>query len=156
MQAVASPIGVDFVPNIYPTLNLPTLIQPRSSTQKKYFPSPYFNFDSGDFLFDRAGRPIIADEKETFEQWCLKVCMTERGTRLAYSDKIGGEWEAAMKESDVEAVKSSIIRTITETILINPAAEWVKNFSFEAAGDELKVSFDVKGQAWLEPSRLTI
>ncbi len=144
------------MPNIYQTLNLPSLIQPRSSAQKNYFPSIAFDFESGDFLFDRAGRPIIANEKETFEQWCLKTCMTERGTRLSYSDKIGCEWEAAMKESDAEAVKSSIIRTITETILTNPAAEWVKNFSFEAAGDELKVSFDVKGRAWLESSRLTI
>ena len=145
------------MPNLYPTLKLPTLITPRTAAgQKKYYPAPYFDYESGDFLFDSAGRPIMASGKETFEQWCLKVCTTERGTCLAYSDKIGGEFEAAMKMPDVEAVKSSIIRTITETILVNPVTEWVKNFSFESVGDELKVSFDVKGRQWQEVSHLTI
>ena len=143
--------------SIYPQINLPTLVAPTPESRvQKYYPAPYFDFEKGDFIFDGAGRPIIASGKEAFEQWCLKTCMTERNTRLAYSDKIGGEFERVMKETDPEAVKSSIIRTITETIMVNPATEWVKNFIFFSEGDSLWVTFEVKGREWDEASTITL
>ena len=145
------------MPDLYPTINLPTLISPRAQPiEKKYKLAPNFDFESGEFLIDRAGRPIFASGRETFCQWCIKTCMTERGSRLAYSDKIGTEFEAALKEPSPEAVKSSIVRTITETILVNPAAEYVKNFSFEVEGEHLFVTFEVKGREWDEVDRLTL
>ena len=145
------------MPNLYPTIKLPTLVKPRPvATAQKYYPAPAFNFNVGDFVFDPAGRIVMADEKTTFEDWCIKTCSTERGAHLAYSDKIGCEWIKAMRENDADAVKSSIVRTITETIMVNPAAEWVKDFAFEGSGDELKVTFSVKGKNWLDASRLTI
>ena len=144
------------MPNLFPTFNLPTLSISTAPKTKRYYQSPSFDFETGDFLIDRAGRPIMSDGRETFEQWCLKVCMTERGTRLAYSDKIGTEFEAAMKEPDQDAVKSSVVRTITETILVNPAAEWVKNFSFRSEADSLWVTFEVKGRPWAEAGTLTV
>ena len=145
------------MPQLYPTITLPTLMAPRSQpAQKVYKVAPYFSFEVGDFLFDNAGRVIMADGKETFEQWCIKVCSTERGTKLAYSDKIGTEFESAMKEPDQDAVKSSVVRTITETILVNPVAEWVKNFSFAVEGDSLWVTFEVKGREWAEAGTLTV
>ncbi len=145
------------MPQIYPVITLPTLMAPRSQpVEKVYKVAPFFSFEIGDFLFDAAGRVIMADGKETFEQWCIKVCATERGTRLAYSDKIGTEFEAALKEPDQNAVKSSIVRTITETILVNPVAEWVKNFSFTTEGDSLWVTFTVKGRPWAEAGNLTV
>ena len=145
------------MPQLYPTITLPTLMAPRSQpSQKVYKVAPYFSFEVGDFLFDNAGRVIMADGKETFEQWCIKACSTERGTKLAYSDKIGTEFEAAMKEPDQDAVKSSVVRTITETILVNPVAEWVKNFSFTTEGDSLWGTFEVKGRAWAEAGTLTV
>ena len=145
------------MPQLYPTINLPTLIKPRPVAHtQKYYPAPAFDFNTGDFIFGGDGKPIMADEKTTFEDWAIKTCMTERGAHLAYSDKIGCEWIKAMNENDADAVKSSIVRTITETLFVNPATEWVKNFEFEGSGDELKVSFDVKGKYWLDASRLTI
>lgn len=145
------------MPQLYPTINLPTLVKPRPvAVTQKYYPAPAFNFETGDFVFGGDGRPIMADEKTTFEDWCIKTCMTERGAHLAYSDKIGCEWHKVMKENDYAAVQSSIVRTITETIMINPAAEWVKDFEFEGSGDELKVSFNVKGKNWLDASRITV
>lgn len=145
------------MPNLYPTINLPTLIAPKvKAAAKKNKVAPYFDYDSGTFLFDGAGRPIYATPQETFEQWCIKVVATERCSRLAYSDRIGTEMRAALKELDIDAVKSSIVRTITEAILVNSAAEYVKNFSFELEGDSLKVSFDVKGRDYLEPRRLSV
>ena len=144
------------MPNLYPTIELPTLISPQTSQPKKYYPAPNFDFETGDFLFDGSGKFVMADGHEAFEQWVLKACMTERGTRLAYSDDYGVELEDAVKFTDAGAVRSSIVRTITETILANPCAEYVKNFSFETNGDEVKISFDVKGRPWQEVSRLTL
>lgn len=139
---------------LYPELKLPEIVVAQAA-EKKYKPAPHFDYSTGDFLFDGAGRPVIAEGKEAFEQWCLKVCQTERGTRLAYSDKIGTEFESAMKMPDVNAVRSAIIRTITESIMVNPCAQWVRDFTFELSGDELRVSFEVKGHSW-ESSRLAL
>lgn len=98
----------------------------------------------------------MADTQETFEQWCLKVATTERGSRLAYSTNYGVEFEAATKFSSPAAVKSMLIKTITEAILANPRAVYVKNFSFEIEGDEVRVSFDVKSDISDEERRLSV
>lgn len=144
------------MPSLYPQINLPTLVAPRSNaTTPENKIAPKFDWDTGEFVFDSAGRAVPADDKDRFETWCLKVCSTERNTRLAYSDKVGVEFEGLPQMSDPEAVKSTIIRTITEAILVHPQAEWVKNFSFGRAGDELQVSFEVKGKGF-EESNLTV
>ena len=113
-----------------------------SDSEKKYRSAPLFDFQTGDFVRDGAGRIVMADGKEAFAQWCLKVCVTERGTKLAYSDKIGTEIMSAVKESDAESVKSSIERTI--------------NFSFSIDGDHLFVDFVVKGKNWAEEIALKV
>ena len=145
------------MPNLYPTVNLPSLMKPQiSDSEKKYRNAPLFDFQTGDFLRDGAGRIVMADGKEAFAQWCLKVCVTERGTKLAYSDKIGTEITSAVKESDAESVKSSIERTITEALMVNPVTEYVKNFSFSIDGDHLFVNFVVKGKNWAEEIALKV
>ena len=130
--------------NIYPEINLPQLATPRTLTPAALNKiAPFFDFDSGEFKFSTKGEMILADSRETFEQWAIKAVMTERGTRLAYSEKIGAEMETAMKMKSIDAVKSSIVRTVTETILTHPRARAVKNFLFSAEADRLQVSFDV-------------
>lgn len=133
------------MPNLYPEINLPTLIPPRTSNAKKNFVAPKFDFDAGDFLFDSAGRIKLADTRESFEQWCIKVCLTERNSRACYSNDYGVEFEDALKSGNA-AAKSMLIKTLTEAILCHPRAEYVKNFSFELEGDGLKISFDAKGK----------
>lgn len=137
-------------------MRLPTITPRSKPLVRRYYPAPYFDFESGDFVFLPDGKIKMAIGREAFEQWCLKVCMTERGTRLAYSTDIGTEFEAAMKMPSVEAVKSSVVRTITESIMCHPCAEWVKNFIFRAEGDSLWVTFDVKGRDWSEAGTLTV
>lgn len=134
------------MPNLYPQVDLPTILTPQVQSRKKYLPAPNFDFAAGDFITDSHGRMIFADGQEAFEQWCMKTCMVERGTKLAYSDKIGVEIERAVKEPSTEAIKSAIVRTLTEAILVHPAAEYVKNFEFAIDGDRLKVTFTVKGR----------
>ena len=59
---------------------------------------------------------------------------------------VANKFETASKKTSPEAVKSALIRTLAEAILVHPAAEYVKNFSFEFEGDNLRVTFDVKGR----------
>lgn len=128
---------------LYPTINLPRLIRPSSRSRENGSGlQPSFDFLSGDFLF-AAGRPLLINGQEAFEQWCLKVCMTERNTRLAYTDKIGTEFRQVAGMNDREAIKSHIIRTLTEAILIHPRARAVKDFTFTLGADSVAVSFEV-------------
>lgn len=145
------------MPSIYPTIKLPRLMTSTApAATYKALGAPAFDFNSGEFLFDGAGRMLLADSKTAFEDWCIKSCMTERGTRLAYSERLGCEWQKAMKEPDGEAIKSAIIRTVTETIMTNNKAQWVRDFEFNSEGDSLSVSFEVKGKPFLTSSRLTV
>lgn len=131
--------------SIYPEINLPKIATPQSQ-RLKYSPAPNFNFATGEFIFDGHGRMIFADGQEAFAQWCMKTCMVERATRLAYSDKIGVEMVDALKQPTAEAVKSSVARAITEAILVHPMAEYVKNFAFRIEADKLQITFTVKGR----------
>ena len=142
--------------SIYPEINLPTLIAPQ---KKKAFDknkvAPFFDYRFGEFTITPSGKPKMATPKEAFEQFCIKACLTERGTRLAYSDKIGVEFHELAGMNDNEAVKSKIIRTITEAIMVHPQAAWVKDFSFKITGDSVQVSFTVKGKDFDE-SKLSV
>ena len=110
--------------SLYPTFNLPSVaIDTERSKKKSYKQSLYFDYEAGDFVLDASHRPVLAEGREAFCQWCLKQCATERGTKLAYSDKIG-----------VEIVKAAIV----------VVKGWV-----ESAGS-LQVVFVVKGHEWDE------
>ena len=147
------------MPNLYPTFTLPKIaIQNTEPSKRIYKPAPMFDYDSGDFVRDNAGRLVMADGKEAYIEWCLKQCVTERGTRLAYSDKIGVEMVSALKnnESDPKAVQSAIEKTITEALMIHPATEYVRKFKFTwDGGSHLFVTFIVKGYDW-EEETLTV
>lgn len=138
--------------SLYPTFDLPTIADPgTTSDQKKYKPSIKFDYDLGDFVRDGANRLVVCDGKEAWLQWCMKVVVTERNTKRAYSDQIGTEMADALKQSDIAAVESAIERTYTEALMVNPLTEYVRNFTFEWSGsDSLTVSFIVKGQQWEE------
>lgn len=144
--------------SIYPTYKLPTLVAPGTTVEQEgYKPSLFFDYDVGDFVMDGAHRPVEGTGRDAFEQWCLKQCVTERYTKLGYSNAIGVELVAAVKAGDIFAVKSAIARTITEALMVNPATEYVRNFRFSWSGtDELKVTFEVKGKEWLDASTLTV
>ena len=144
--------------NIYPEINLPKLVAPRSQTSADQSEkvAPFFDFRFGEFVFNPDGRPKIATPKETFEQWCIKVACTERFSRLAYTDRYGVELAYIPTMNDVYAARSQIIRTLTEAIMANPQTQWVKNFSFKVKGDNVWVSFDVKGKFFDEASRIEV
>ena len=139
--------------SIYPTFSLPAVaIDAEDAKRKSYKQSLYFDYEKGDISMDATHRPILAEGREAFCQWCLKQCVTERGTRLSYSDKIGVEIvKAAREENDIQAIESAIQRTITEALMVNQETEYVRNFRFSWDGaDSLQVTFTVKGHEWDE------
>lgn len=131
---------------IYPEINLPTLKKPRRKSTYTQKVSPYFDHRVGEFVFDRAGRVIMATPQESYEQWCIKVCCTERFTRLAYTSKYGVEMRQIARMSDTSAAKSEIIRTLTEALMAHPMTYSVKNFTFRVEGDQVWVSFDINAR----------
>lgn len=146
-----------FLANVLPQINLPTLVAPRKkASDYSTKVAPYFDFRSDEFVFDTRGRIKIATPQETFEQWCIKVACTERFSKLAYTDRYGVELNYIPTMDDVYAAKSQIIRTITEAIMANPQTESVKNFSFKVKGDNVWVSFEVKGKSFDEATRIEV
>lgn len=144
--------GEGMAQSLYPTFDLPKIVNTETPAEKrKYKQSMQFDFSTGDFARDGAGRPVLCSGKEAWLAWCLKAVMTERKTRLAYSGKIGTEMREAQKQPNAAAVQSAIERTITEALMVNPLTEYVRGFAFDWQGsDELSVTFIVKGQDWEE------
>lgn len=70
---------------LFPVFDLPE-IPDNPEYDERYYPSVYFDFETGDFLRDGAGRMITSAGREAYMQWCLKVASTERLSCLAYSD----------------------------------------------------------------------
>lgn len=132
--------------SIYPKINLPQLAVPKSENYTKLQRyAPLFDFESGEFYFGRGGKPLLVADENVFEQWCIKVCTTERLTRVCYTDRYGVEFEELPQMNDVKAVRSQIVRSLTEAIMVHPRTVYVKNFSFDGEGDHLAVTFDVRG-----------
>ena len=139
--------------SLYPTFNLPSIVtNDREAREKRYKPAPMFDYNSGGLVRDGANRLVLASGREAYMQWCLKMCVTERGTKLAYSDRVGVEiLKAAKEHSDPEAIESAIERTIIEALMVHPATEYVRHFVFRWDGSEsLHVEFCVKGKEWEE------
>lgn len=134
---------------LFPVFDLPE-IPDNPEYDERYKQSVYFDFETGDFLLDGAGKMIEATGREAYIQWCLKTCSTERGSCLAYSDDIGTEFEEMDDIPDTESRESFIELTITEALMVHPATEYVRDFEFTHTGDETRVSFIVKGYPWEE------
>lgn len=122
-------------------------------TEYKY--SVLWDAEKGDFVLDGANKMLKCDGKEAFKTWCYKMAMTERYSCLAYDDDIGTEMESATEEDEQEAVELEIERAITESLMVNPRTEYVRDFSFIWSADEVVCTFVVKGIE-LEEFEITI
>ena len=131
------------MPDLYPKFDMPDLVEAVEDTSIAYPKSWLFDFDTGDFVLDGAGRIVIADGHRAWAQWCVKTVLTERFAYLAYSGNYGVEIDKALKQPTHAAVETEVERTITEALLVDPRTYTVRDFSFEWRGDELYVSFTV-------------
>lgn len=139
--------------SIYPKIHYPILRPPRSEVS--YVPTqvgPAFDFLTGEFVIGRDGKPVMAEPKTVYEDWVLKACCTERGTRIAYSDNFGVEFRDIPQTASPRAIRSMMIRSLTETIMAHPQTEFVRRFRFSGEGDEVHVDFLVKGKFYDESS----
>lgn len=141
---------------LYPTFDVPAVVEQVQEPYNKTKQSLYFDFNKGDFAIDRSGRLQTATPYETWIQWCLKTVYTQRWSCLAYSDQIGVELEEALETTGRGAQESYIKRTITEALLADPygRTKRVYGFSFHWGADSVEVIFIVSG-VWQEESKLT-
>lgn len=135
---------------LFPVFDVPEISVLTAAKERKYRPSVYFDYSTGDFIRDGSGNMVQADGREAYRQWCLKVCMTERFTCLAYTNDIGTEMIDALAQADRPAVESAVERTICEALMVNPKTDYVRGFDFTWEKDDLHCTFQVKGQDWEE------
>lgn len=132
---------------LFPVIEVPKIVSGSKNNKKRdYRPSVKWDAQKGDFVLDGSNRMVRADGMEAYRTWCIKAVLTERYACLSYPGAVGAELEAARKEPSNEAVESSVERTITETLMVNPRTEYVRGFSFSWNGDALNCSFVVKGR----------
>lgn len=130
---------------LFPVVDVPELVDDDGLYDYKYHPSVTWDMEKGDFVLDGSNRLVECSGEEAYKIWCIKAVSTERYECLAYSDEIGAEMESAMQEKDAAAVESAVERTITETLLVNPRTQYVRDFAFEREGSALYCTFVVKG-----------
>ena len=135
--------------DLFPVVDLPGTAS-ATPKSKKYSPSVYFDYTTGDFLRDGSNRMLESNGKDAYIQWCMKACSTERESFLAYSRDYGVEFEKLARIPDRESRELEIERQITDALMVNPATEYVRDFVFRHSGDECHVTFTVKGYAWEE------
>ena len=147
----------EVVTGLFPVISVPT---DKDNTQESYDTayrrSLKWDFENGDFVRNGRNQVSEAGGYEAYATWCYKVGQTERGRCLAYPDSIGAELEYAMSFDDHEMVESMITRTITEAIETNPRTEYVRDFEYDWDGDELHISFKVKGLNMEDEITITI
>lgn len=135
---------------LFPVIDMPDIQINQNRKDERYRKSLAWDAKTGDFVRNGANQIVESDGRDTYKTWCLKSAVTERYACLSYPNEIGVEMEDALKEPADEAVESSIERTVTEALMVNPRTEYVRDFVFAWNGDEIKVSCKVKGAGWDE------
>lgn len=129
------------MPDLFPAFPMPSPIADSDQAEVQYPSSPLFDFETGNYVTDGAGRYVIADGLTAWVQWCKKAAMTERFGYLAYSTDYGGELEEARRQPTRAAAQLEMERTITETLMVDPRTQAVRDFDFHFEGDSVWVSF---------------
>lgn len=133
---------------LFPVFEVPNVVEKGAEYDKQYKRSVKWDIKKGDFVRDGAGRIMECEGREAFMIWCFKAAQTERYTCLAYSSEIGVEMETATANHDERTVESMVQRTITDSLMVNPRTEFVRDFVFSWEGDKMYCSFHVKGIEW--------
>lgn len=141
---------------LFPTFDLPEDSTEEEEQDELYPQSVKWDWEKGDFVRDGSGKLVVSDGHEAYIDWVLKVAETERLSCLAYDSDIGTEFEDIFSYDDNDRVESELEKTITEALMVDPRTDYVRDFSFSRNGDQLYVSFSVKGKPWEEDKGLTV
>ncbi len=132
------------MPNLYPAFDVPAIVSRQTTGPKvKYGTSFAFDFSTGDFQVDGAGRVPGLSGYAAWVAWCVKAVLTERYSALIYSKGYGAEIERARRHSNREATELEIERAITEALLTDRRTKAVQEFAFSWAGDQLSISITI-------------
>lgn len=138
--------------NLYPDFEVPEIADEEEEYDTEYKASVKWNAELGDFVRDNSNRLVQCSGEEAYIIWCLKVVQTERDNHMAYVEEvvgeendIGAELDDATSDEDQDIVEAMLEQTITDTIGMNPRTEYVGDFDFQWEGDEVHVTFNVKG-----------
>ena len=142
--------------NLFPVFEVPETKLNTAAEEQKYKKSAYFDFEKGDFVRNGTNNIVEASGREAYKQWCEKVVMTERLTKLAYSHRIGIETDELWSLTDKKAIESAIEATITDALMVNNKTDYVRDFEFNwDSNNSISVIFTVKGKEWEEFSLQT-
>ena len=131
---------------LFPVVSIPSLSKPKQDNDIRYKRAPAWDLQAGDFVRDGAGKILTDTGRDAYVVWCVKTSQTERFAKLAYPSAIGAELEAAKQEKSPEAAELALERTIREALMANPRTEYVRDFAFQWDGDNVHVTFTVKGK----------
>ena len=140
---------------LFPTFDLPE-IPSDEEEDEIYKESVKWDWEKGDFVRDGTGKMVISSGHEAFIDWVLKAISTERMSCLAYDSDYGTEFDGIMQYDNNDRIENEIEKTITEALMVDPRTEYVRDFSFERDGDQLFVTFAMKGKPWDEDVGLTV
>lgn len=133
---------------LFPVFEIPTVLVEDVVLGEKYFGSPQFDLETGEFVVDGGGRMVYGSGYEAWVLWCCKSIQTQRYGHLAYGRSIGTELEEAFALEDRKAQESFLERTVTEALLADPMGRTVRvyDFAFVWGVDDVCLSCVILGQ----------
>ncbi|MFF2887024.1 DUF2634 domain-containing protein [Paenibacillus sp. NPDC057967] len=129
------------MPDLFPVFDAPQLVEDDTNSQVMYPEGPLYDFSTGDYVIDGAGRVVMADGHTVWAQWCIKAVMTERFESLAYTSDYGAEMKRARQQPNRQASMLEAERAITEALMVDPRTQTVKDFKHDFKGDSHYISF---------------
>lgn len=134
--------------DLYPVFEVPTTLEETEKNEAVYKGSAYFDFETGDFRTDGAGRVLASNGEEAWRQWCMKTIATQRLAFYAYTDGLGIDGEQAMAEPTEARQKLALETTIREALLADPYGRTleVRDFTWTRKVDSFHMSCCVVGQ----------
>jgi hypothetical protein len=133
--------------NLFPVFDVPATLAESEDEKQRYNPSPLWDIDSGDFIYNGSRQIVYGSGYDAWMLWCIKTMKTQRWAHLAHSSNAGVESDQAFDEPDRQAQESALERTISEALLADPMGrtQSVRNFTFEWQGDSLLVVCEAIG-----------
>lgn len=134
--------------DLYPTFDVPAILEETQKNEAVYKGSSYFDFYTGDFALDGGGRMLPSSGFDAWKQWCIKTIATQRRAYYNYTDGLGIEGEQAMAQPTAELQQLALETTIKEALQADPYGRTVevRDFVWSRGVDSLHMSCTVVGQ----------
>lgn len=106
--------------------------------------APVFDFNTGDFVFDKFRRIKTVEGARAVDQVIEKAVRTARNKFLIYSGKYGCEAQATLRlDLPTEVKKKEIAQDIREAVIYDYRILAVYNLAVELEGDMITVDYTV-------------